>query len=230
MDEQAGDFVPVLGGHGQFTHNRAEQVQVSKHGGFKEVGVVHALERELRQRLGADGDVAVGRVEDVPVAGGNLGQEAQSHVAEAADERHLSQGLEVAEAVALGVIGLAAHERDQQAGQVTRVHLPVAVHFDDDLRAEFERLAEAGHHCAADAAILFVADEEHASIPTGGLFHQFGGSVGGGVVHHDDVTDEVGQARKRRLDLALNAIGRDDGRDVVITEVRCFSHQSFHPT
>ena len=229
MDEQAGDFVPILGGHGHFAHDRAEQVQVSEHGGFKEVGVVYALERELRQRLGADGDVAVGRVENVPVAGGGFGQEAQSHVAEAADERHLLQGGEVAEAVALGVIGLAADERGQQAGQVTRVHLPVAVYFDDDLRAELERLAEARHHRAADAAILFVADENHASILTGGLFHQFGGPVGGGVVHHDDVADEVGQAVDDRLDLALDAIGRDDGRDVVTTEVRCFSHQS-HPT
>jgi hypothetical protein len=67
-------------------HEGIEQVKMREHGSFEVIAFVDFFERKLRQHIGADGEVAVGRVEDVPISGGGFGEEAQAEVADAADE------------------------------------------------------------------------------------------------------------------------------------------------
>src|ERR1700690_204837 len=105
--------------------------------------MVNSFQWKLSQRLGADGKKTIRRIEDVPVAGRGLGKEAESHVAESADERHFLQSYKIAETIAFGVIRFALDQRQEQCGQMTDIHLSIAVNLDDNLCAEFQRFAEA---------------------------------------------------------------------------------------
>jgi hypothetical protein len=91
------------------------------------------------------------------------------HVAEAPDDRHASQGVEVAEPVAFGVIGLPVDQGGDQGRQICGVHLSVAVDLDDDLRLQLESLFETRDHRAAHPLVGRMSDEQDAAVAFGGL-------------------------------------------------------------
>src|SRR5205085_10352768 len=99
-----------------------------------------------------------------PVAGRRLGQKSQSEIAEAPHRGHVADGGEVAEAVALRVVGLAAQQRLDETRREFERHLPVAVDLDDDVDTVGEGLAETADHGAPHAAIAIMANDADARI------------------------------------------------------------------
>ena len=79
-------------------------------------------------------------------------------------------------------VGLAALERREQARQLLRVVLAVAVETEDDLVAVLERVLEAGLDRTADAEVEREPDDRSA-----GRGGDLGGRVGRAVVDHHDV-------------------------------------------
>ena len=103
-----------------------------------------------------DRRVAVGGIEEAPITGRQFCQEGEPHVPYPPQPGHGVQLAGVQVAVALGVIGLAAQDGRDQARQPTGVHLPVAVHFHNNVGAEAVGLAVAGERRPANALVAGV--------------------------------------------------------------------------
>jgi len=157
------------------------------------------------------GNVPVGGIEDVPVAGGELAQERQYEVSQVAGQRHAAQRTPTQETVALGQVRLAEDDRLEQGGQLIRIHLVVAVHLDDQLGATLKGTAYAGRHRRRDTAIAFVADDLDAFVSPG---NGSGDDVLlGAVVHHDDIVDKRRNAAQHCRKLICHIEAGDDDRD-----------------
>src|SRR5262245_25785722 len=127
------DLVAVTCGHRDVLDDGPGEVKVAEDRMLEEVAPVEPVEINLSQSLCPHRDVAVGRIEGLPVAGGCLGKKAQDHVAETPDSGHPRQRPEVVEAVALGVVGLSTNEWEYQSWHVIGRHLTVAVELDENL-------------------------------------------------------------------------------------------------
>ena len=68
------------------------------------------------------------------------------------------------EAVALGVIGLAALDGTREVRDQRRVHLAIAIDLDDDVHAFVKCRLVACAHGATDALVLFMEDHTHARV------------------------------------------------------------------
>src|SRR6185312_14047240 len=79
---QAGSLVRVGSLHRHVHHHGAQLVQVKEQIGFKEVPFGDMLEIQFGQQASVDRGESVGGVEQLPVAGGQLGQERQHRIAE----------------------------------------------------------------------------------------------------------------------------------------------------
>jgi hypothetical protein len=88
------------------------------------------------------------------------------------------------EAVAFGVIRLTEQDRGDQARQIGRVHLTVAIHLDHDPRAQIERTLIAGQSGAADALVLGQPHQMNALVRHRGGDH-VAGRLGTGIVDAD---------------------------------------------
>ncbi len=187
---------------------------MAEHRRLEEIAAVDFVERDLREDVGADGDEAVVGIEAVPVAGRGLGEETERDIAEAAKQRHRADGLQVAEAVSLRVIGRAVDQRLHELRDEPERHLPVAVDFHDDVRARFERVAEAGDHRPADALILLVADDDDARIDLRVALRHRGRVVGRAVVDDDDGGEERRHRAQHVRQLARDVERRHDRGDM----------------
>ena len=137
--------------------------------------------------------------------------ERQDQVAEAAAEAH---GAGVADREARGIqeIDIEVEEGFEQVGErVDRVAL-VAIEGDDEILGGDGEAAFVGASVAAD---IFA---DHLGAEGGG---DLGGAVGGGVVHHDDLVDELGHGAEDALDaLLLVEAGDDDGEGLAFIHTR----------
>ena len=129
---------------------------------------VEVVEVDGFQGVGADGGVAGLGVGDVPVAGGDLGEQGQERVAQVADARRLLPGDAARQAVALAVVGLAIGDRLEDQGQLLGVHLAIARHDRDHLHAVVERRLVTGGDRFADAAVDLMTDQHHPMGPFAG--------------------------------------------------------------
>ncbi len=187
-------------------------------GNLKKVAVVDIFERQTLENFAAQGQEAVGGIETIPVAGGGFGEKTEGHVANPADEGHAAEGEKIAEAVALGEIGLPGDEWRDQGGDVFRRHLPIAIELDNDLGAEFESLLVAAEHGSTHTPVVGMGDRVNPRIAAGGLAQDLGGSIRRGIVDDDDVPNVSGDRVQNRAQLALDAVGRDDDDQVVLGE------------
>jgi hypothetical protein len=163
-------------------------------------------------RASVDRGVAVGRVEQVPVARRQLGQQRQHGVAEQAHRRHRADLLEVEEAVALGVVGLAVDDGGDEVGDQRRVHLAVAVDLDDDVDALGDGRLVAAHHGAADALVDGVFEHGHPRVGAVGA-HEVARAVGALVVDHVDALHLRADGGQHAQDVARHAVAGDDHGD-----------------
>jgi hypothetical protein len=146
----------------------------------------------------------------VPIAGRQFGPKREDDVPEAAGRRHRDQRLAAAEAVAFAVVGAAFEERRQQAGKSAGIHLLIAVHLDQDVRAELERAEIARLHRPAHAAVLLVDHQVDAGV--GGGLDLGAGVVGAAVIDEHDGVDEGRDPRDDRSHVGRHiAAGDDDG-------------------
>ena len=137
---------------------------MEQHVAFEEIAAGHGIERDLRQRRSMDRGKAVGGIENVPIAAGELGEKRQAGIAEQPGDGHRLQVTRGMETVALGVVGLAGEQGTHQRRQQFGGHLAVAVDLDDDFHAVGQRLAIALDHGTADAAVVRVAQDCHPRV------------------------------------------------------------------
>jgi len=192
-------------------HDRAQQAQVEQHAGLEEKALRDRRRREERNERRVDRRVAVGRIEDAPVARRELRHEGEPGVPEPSTARHRAQLALVQETVSLRVVGFAKDDRSDELQQVVGIHLTVGVHLRDDLGAELDRALVGGHHRATHALVRLVGDELDSRIA--GPPHHVGGLVRAPVVDDDDVPHERRNARDHVLDRARRAISGNDDRD-----------------
>ncbi len=143
--------------HRHLADGGAKLSQVMQHVGFEEVAFRDPLEGNLGQHGAVDRGEAVVRIEELPVAGGELGEEGQGGIADQAQPGHRRHVAQPVEAVALDVIGAALADRTHEPRDERRVHLPIAAELDDDIGASGERGLVAGDGRAAHPEILFMA-------------------------------------------------------------------------
>src|SRR6059058_6139529 len=79
-EAHGGPLRAVAGGHGHVAHARVEDIEVDEHVILEEVPAGEATQVEEPESARGDGDIAVLRIEDVPVAGGELGEKRQHEV------------------------------------------------------------------------------------------------------------------------------------------------------
>src|ERR1041385_5164809 len=164
------------------------------------------------ERRAMDGGVAVGRIENIPLAARRLDEKRETRVAHAPAERHAPERGGVVKAVALGVVGPPGDERLDQMGQILRVHLAVGVHLDADVRAVGERLLVAGDGRGSDAAVLLTTQQTDAPVAHGADFRS--GLVGTRIVYGVDRVDPRRNSREHALDRFRRAVGRNHDGDL----------------
>ena len=116
---------------------------------------------------GVNGRVAVGRIEQVPVARGQLGQERQAEVSHPPHQGHGAElpGVEIA--VSLGVVGPTAHGWGRSRPADSEGPFARRVHFHHDLGAQAVGLVVAGQHGPADPLIHLLPQQPDARIAPG---------------------------------------------------------------
>src|SRR4029434_10247220 len=75
-----GPLCAVAGGHGHVAHARVEDVEVDEHIVLEEIPAAEAPQVEEPESARGDGHIPVLRIEDVPVARGELGEKGQHEV------------------------------------------------------------------------------------------------------------------------------------------------------
>ena len=215
---QRARLAPVPGRNRDVPHDGAGQIRVTEQRDFEEETRSEALEVHLLQQLAADGEVAVGRVEDVPVAGGELGQEGQHHVSGEPPQGHARQVAPVDEPVALGEIRGARGDGLEQAAHHRRVHLAVTVDLHDDVRADREGAPEPRLHGARQAEVLGVPQDGHP--PPSRLRDGLCDIVVRTVIDDDDLIDEARHAFDDGREVAPDVEARHDDDNAVIAEHR----------
>jgi hypothetical protein len=159
-----------------------------------------------------DGDIAVGRIKDVPITAGQLGDERKEGVSQQPDTGHGLDRFHAEEAVAFAVISPARHDWIQETRQQRGVHLPVPVNLDDDLSPVLERGAETGERCTADPLILLVADHSDARIAAL-FFDESPALIRTSVIHAVDSVRFRANLPQYFENGGHNAVARDDHRD-----------------
>ncbi len=140
----------------------------------------------------------------------------EHQVADDAAGRHHPPDVRVAEAVALGVVGVAVDHRVEQPRQVGRVHLPVAGHHRHDLGAELEGCRVAAGDGRADAAVVGVGDQRQARAAGGQGGDRLGRAVDARVVDDDDQIDEAGHGGHRAEQVPPDVVGRQAEESVPV--------------
>lgn len=215
---QRARLAPVPGRNRDVPHDGAGEIRLTKQRDLEEETRAEPLEVHLLQQLAADGEIPVGRVEDVPVAGCELGQEGQHDVPGEPSFGHARQVAPVNEAIALREIRGAGGDRLEQAAHHRRVHLAVAVDLDDDVGADRQRVPEAGLHRAPQAPVLGVSQDGHP-LPArrrDGLRDL----VVRTVVDDDDLIDEARHALDDGRKVASDIETWHDDDDAMIAEHR----------
>src|SRR6266540_5549943 len=141
------------------------RVQAKQQVSFEKITRVQLVERQKPRNIAMNRDVAVGRVETLPVPGRHLGKKREDCVSDQPDRRHGNEIIRIVEPIAFGEVGLAAADRCNERGKKMQVNLAVAVHLDDDAGPISDRLAHPRYSCASYAPILLVKDNSNAGIP-----------------------------------------------------------------
>ena len=118
---------------------------MDQHVALEEVSSGDPVQRQPSQHCRVDRDVAVDGIEYMPVSGSEFCQEGQPEAAGEADRRHVGQPAFPKEPVALRVRVSIDHNRIQQGGKQSGVHLAIAIHLHDDVRSPLHRQLEPGH-------------------------------------------------------------------------------------
>ena len=159
-----------------------------------------------------DRGIAVGRVDDVPVARGELRQDREDRVAPQTHARHGRQLVELVEAVALRVVGFAREQRRDERRQQLGSHLPVAVDLHEDRRALVERGTVAGDDGTADALVRRLPDHADARI-LAPVRYDIARMLGTRIVDHVDEPAFRPDPANDTENAGSNAIARDDDGD-----------------
>ncbi len=210
-DAHGGDLVAVARRDVDVVRPDPEDVQVDEHVVLEEVAPRQVVEIDLFEEDGGDGEVAVLRIEDVPVARGELGEEGEGEVADQAVGGHLLQRVAGEEAVALGVVAGGRHQGVEEGGKVGGVHLAVAVHLHHDPLVRLQHRPKAGDHRPAHPLVLGVGEAVEAGV--GDLAQPLGGGVGARVVHHPDRVHPRRKGGHHRGDVGGDVVRRDHDVD-----------------
>ena len=134
--------------------------------------------------------------------------------------RHRLQPVQLEESVALGVVGLSLQDRADQPRDQSRVHLPVAVQLDDDLRAVRQRRAVARHGGSAHTEVAVVSEHPHTRVGTLGL-DVVAASLRTGVVHHVDGLALRPDPREHPQNLLLDPVAGNHDRNHATPILAC---------
>ncbi len=184
-DAQAALLVLVARHHGNLGHHGADGVEPEEQVRLEEVALAELVEGQLARHRAVEGGEAVRRIEDLPVARGELGEEGEDRVAEQPHPRHRLEVVGAVEAVALGVVRRSVEDRRDEPRDEPGIHLAVPVDLDQHVRAVAQRLAVAREHRAADAPLPIVAEHLHAGVPALGL-DEVARAIRTAVVHDVD--------------------------------------------
>ena len=132
----------------------------------------------------------------MPTTRGGFGEKGQDDVSDEARARHSREFVRVSEPVSLGEVGAPVEKRGEQSGEVIGAHLVIAVHFDDEVGIETERLFESCDHGAADALIVLMVEDLQPRLFDFEIAEDLPGAVGARVVDGDD----RGHPRRQRFD------------------------------
>jgi hypothetical protein len=155
--------------------------------------------------IGLDHRIAVGGIEYVPVAGGQLGRKTEQGVPQHPHRRHGGQVADRGEAIALGIVGLAQQDGRHQLGRIGQVHLVVAIHLDQHLRAAPDGLGIAGQRGTADALILLQANNHDTGVGGVGLY-EVTGLFGARIIDADDAFDPGRRFRDHPQDVVAHLV------------------------
>jgi GT2 family glycosyltransferase len=176
--------------------------------GFEEKSGRQPRERNPFQDFGLRREETIHGIEDVPIAGGELRQEGEADVADEPPLGHRAELPEVVEPAPLGMVCDAFQKRRNKPQDVLRVHLAIAITFDDDVMAGVDRGPHPGHRRCPDALIAVVAQQLHSRILQ--TLHRRRKSVRGGIVNDEDTVHLCRHGLENRTDFPLHAIGRHD--------------------
>ena len=119
---------------------------------------------------------------------------------------------QVVEAVALGVIGLAFENGCDEMRNERRVHLPVAIHFHNDLGTLFQRRRVPRHHSRPHALVDFMQYDADAGVLA--LFlHQPPRLFRAGIINHKNAIHLRTDFRQDTQDVISHLVARDDDGD-----------------
>ena len=190
----AADFVGVDRSHGDVA-----DAQAREGGAAEEVVWISVTRPEAREveplctRARERGVPALGVVDREP--GGEAGEPAEDVIADEARERHPRPRARPREAVAFDVLGLARGDGSEELHEVPWIHLSIAAHDDDRVRAGGESAPIPGHERRADTAVLHVGDDLDPGVAD--RARACCGFVGRGIVDDDHLVDERGDVAER---------------------------------
>ena len=158
------------------------------------------------------------RVGDVPVARGDLREQAENRIPDVAVARDQLPGAAGEEPVRLRVVELVANDRQRERLELVRVHLIVARHHGGRIHPRGQRALVARDDRGADTAVALVDDHLDARVVD--RPRAIGRRVGRGVVDDEDPVDEPRDPLQRGRDQPLLVVGRDDDGDGLSFEHR----------
>src|SRR5712692_8495718 len=213
-DAEVRAFIAVACGDRDVPHGDVEDVQTDEHVVLEEVAVADACRIEELPDDAPDREIAVLRIDDVPVARRELGEEREGEVADDTQPRHAGQRLLVDEAVALRVSGARViDERVEELRELGEIHLVVAVDLHEQVRSGLGAAGEPGAHRSADTAVAVVTYDLDALV--GRRLEPLERVVAAAVVDRDDLIDVVGDGGKNGGDVRRDVVAGDHDADAL---------------
>jgi hypothetical protein len=97
--------------------------------------------------------------------------------------------------------------------------LTVTINFDHNLGAKFNCFFESCDHRAAHAFVLTVSDQSDAFVLQSGVRYDVRGGIGRSIIYDNNMLDIRRKVPYDGLDIPLNTIGGNNGRDAKFTEI-----------
>jgi len=153
-DPQIRNLVTIDRFHRYIDNDRTRDIQPEEQIGLKKITIIDLVEGQAREHRRPNGNEAVRRVHDIPVPRRKLAEKTEDTVTDQTDHRHSLKEPDFEKTIAFRVIRRPIQHGCDQVGDQSRVHLPVTVALDDDVRALRERLPEPGFCRPTDTSVL----------------------------------------------------------------------------
>ena len=167
------------------------------------------MEIEDAQSIRPQGEITVGRIGQMPETARGLAQKRESEISEPPHEGHRAESPQIVEAVPLGKVRLAGQQRADEPRQMLCLHLAIAIHLHDHIRAGLERCLKARDHGTADALVFFVKENLQLGIRFA-FPEKIPGFFRTTIIHRDHEIHHADDRINDADNLVAHAIARDD--------------------